>query len=71
MLTLEIGGRFDGILGMIGALEVLRTIKDSGYKTRVSIAAINWTNEYTLPLLALFLSSLSSPSPLECHRNNY
>lgn len=40
------GGRFDGILGVIGALEVLRTIKASGIKHYAPFAAINWTNEY-------------------------
>jgi N-carbamoyl-L-amino-acid hydrolase len=44
-LTLDPGGRFDGILGVIGALEVLRTIKSSGIKHYAPIAAVNWTNE--------------------------
>ncbi|KAF2720004.1 amidase [Polychaeton citri CBS 116435] len=39
------GGRFDGILGVLGALEVLRALKDSGIVTRRPLAAINWTNE--------------------------
>ncbi|KAL2836942.1 hypothetical protein BJY01DRAFT_251735 [Aspergillus pseudoustus] len=39
------GGRFDGILGVIAALEVLRTIKTHGIKTYAPIAAIDWTNE--------------------------
>jgi hypothetical protein len=46
ILNLSLGGRFDGVLGVIGALEVLRTIKESGMKTHASIAAIDWTNEY-------------------------
>ncbi|KAL3459564.1 beta-alanine synthase [Aspergillus heterothallicus] len=39
------GGRFDGILGVISALEVLRTIKALGIRTYAPLAAINWTNE--------------------------
>lgn len=39
------GGRFDGILGVLGAVEVLKTIKNSNQKTYAPLAAINWTNE--------------------------
>ncbi|KAK5137441.1 hypothetical protein LTR08_008419 [Meristemomyces frigidus] len=39
------GGRFDGPLGVIGALEVVRSMKDHGIKTHAPIALINWTNE--------------------------
>ncbi|KAH8894539.1 amidase [Thozetella sp. PMI_491] len=39
------GGRFDGILGVVAALEVLRTIKAVGIKTYAPLAAIDWTNE--------------------------
>ena len=37
------GGRYDGILGVMAALEVLRTLKDKGRKTKYDIGAINWT----------------------------
>ena len=40
-----LGGRFDGILGVIGALEVLRTIHESGARTYAPLAAVCWTNE--------------------------
>lgn len=40
------GGRFDGILGVIAALQVLRVIKEYNIKTYAPIAAIDWTNEY-------------------------
>lgn len=43
--TQPAGGRFDGILGVIGGLEVLRTIKESGIKPYASVTAIDWTNE--------------------------
>ncbi|KAK4544044.1 hypothetical protein LTR36_004542 [Oleoguttula mirabilis] len=39
------GGRFDGPLGVIGALEVVRSMKEQGIKTHAPIALINWTNE--------------------------
>lgn len=37
------GGRYDGILGVMAALEVLRTLKDNDYQTCYDIGAINWT----------------------------
>ncbi|PYH91618.1 beta-alanine synthase [Aspergillus ellipticus CBS 707.79] len=39
------GGRYDGILGVMAALEVLRTMKDHGFRTRYDIGLVNWTNE--------------------------
>jgi hydantoinase/carbamoylase family amidase len=42
---LTLGGRYDGILGVTAALEVLRTIHAAGYKPHAPIAAIDWTNE--------------------------
>jgi N-carbamoyl-L-amino-acid hydrolase len=39
------GGRFDGALGVMAAFEVLRTIKDAGLKLRVSLEAIDFTDE--------------------------
>lgn len=39
------GGRFDGILGVMGALEALRTIDDNNLSTNRSIVIVNWTNE--------------------------
>jgi hydantoinase/carbamoylase family amidase len=41
----KIGGRYDGILGVTAALEVLRTIHAAGYKPHAPLAAIDWTNE--------------------------
>jgi beta-ureidopropionase / N-carbamoyl-L-amino-acid hydrolase len=43
--TQPTGGKFDGCLGVLGALEVLRTLHDLGYQTNAPIEAINWTNE--------------------------
>ena len=39
------GGRFDGILGVMGALEVLRTIHQNKIETERSIMIVDWTNE--------------------------
>jgi N-carbamoyl-L-amino-acid hydrolase len=39
------GGRFDGMLGVMGILEVLRTIDDNDLSTDRSIIIVNWTNE--------------------------
>ena len=39
------GGRFDGILGVMGALEVLRTIHENKIETERPIVIVDWTNE--------------------------
>lgn len=39
------GGRFDGALGVLAALEVVRTLNDHGAATRRPIEVVNWTNE--------------------------
>lgn len=44
-LTMLTGGRFDGVLGVLAALEVIRTLKENGIVLQHPIAAINWTNE--------------------------
>ncbi len=50
------GGRFDGILGVLAGLEVLRTLNDSGLETRRAIEVVNWSNEegarFNPPMLA-------------------
>ncbi len=39
------GGRFDGILGVLAGLEIVRTLNDRGIKTRRPIEVVNWSNE--------------------------
>lgn len=39
------GGRFDGQLGVLVALEALRSMADEGVETRRPIELVNWTNE--------------------------
>jgi len=43
--TQPTGGKFDGVLGVLGALEALRTLVEAGYETYAPIEVINWTNE--------------------------
>ncbi len=43
--TQPTGGRYDGVLGVLGALEVVRSMNDLGIKTRHPIVVTNWTNE--------------------------
>jgi N-carbamoyl-L-amino-acid hydrolase len=39
------GGRYDGALGVLGALEVVKTLDDHAVETRRPLAVVNWTNE--------------------------
>jgi N-carbamoyl-L-amino-acid hydrolase len=39
------GGRYDGALGVLGALEVLRTLHEHNIITDKPIGLVNWTNE--------------------------
>ncbi|MGI8475831.1 MAG: allantoate amidohydrolase [Thermomicrobiales bacterium] len=39
------GGRYDGALGVLAALEVVETLNDAGVTTRLPLAVVNWTNE--------------------------
>jgi N-carbamoyl-L-amino-acid hydrolase len=43
--TQPTGGKFDGVLGVLAALEVLRTLQEAGYQTFAPVEAVNWTNE--------------------------
>jgi N-carbamoyl-L-amino-acid hydrolase len=43
--TQPTGGKFDGVLGVLGGLEVIRTLRDLGLRTRRGIVVTNWTNE--------------------------
>ena len=39
------GGKFDGALGVLAALELVRTLNDTDLKTRHPIEIVAWTNE--------------------------
>jgi beta-ureidopropionase / N-carbamoyl-L-amino-acid hydrolase len=56
MDTQPTGGKFDGNLGVLAALEVLRTLDAAGFETFAPIELVNWTNEegarFSPPMLA-------------------
>ena len=43
--TQPTGGKYDGVLGTLAALEIVRTLNDLGIRTRHPIVVTNWTNE--------------------------
>ncbi len=43
--TQPLGGRFDGIAGVLSGLEVLRTLEENDYRTTAPLEIIDWTNE--------------------------
>ena len=43
--TQPTGGKYDGILGVLGGLELIRSLDDMGIKTKHPIVLVNWTNE--------------------------
>lgn len=43
--TQPTGGRFDGALGVLAGLEVLRALAEAGLRTRAPLLLVNWTNE--------------------------
>jgi beta-ureidopropionase / N-carbamoyl-L-amino-acid hydrolase len=43
--TQPTGGRYDGVLGVLAGLELVRTLNDLGIRTRHPIVVTNWTNE--------------------------
>lgn len=55
------GGRFDGPVGVIAGLEILRTLDERGIATKRPIEVVNWTNEegarYPPPMMASLVFS--------------
>jgi len=43
--TQPTGGKFDGVLGVLAGLEVLRALHEARIETEAPIVLINWTNE--------------------------
>lgn len=39
------GGRFDGVIGVLGSLEVVETLDDAGIETERPIEIVSWSNE--------------------------
>lgn len=54
--TQPTGGKYDGVLGVLSGLELVRTLNDLDIKTRHPIVVTNWTNEegtrYAPPMLS-------------------
>ena len=54
--TQPTGGKYDGILGVLGGLEIINTLNDLNIKTKHPIVVTNWTNEegtrFAPPMLA-------------------
>ena len=45
--TQPTGGRFDGVLGVLAGLEVIRTLNDNNVETEAPLELVSWTNEET------------------------
>ncbi|MEZ5805633.1 MAG: Zn-dependent hydrolase [Rhizobiaceae bacterium] len=43
--TQPTGGKYDGVLGVLAGLEVVRSMNDLGIRTKHPIVVTNWTNE--------------------------
>ena len=43
--TQPTGGKYDGVLGVLAGLEIIRTLNDQGIKTKHPIVVVNFTNE--------------------------
>lgn len=43
--TQPTGGRFDGVYGVLAALEIVRTLNDHDVRTRHPLEIVSWTNE--------------------------
>jgi N-carbamoyl-L-amino-acid hydrolase len=55
--TQPTGGKYDGVLGVLGALEVVRTLNDLDVRTKHPIVVTNWTNEEGTRFAPAMLSS--------------
>lgn len=59
--TQPTGGKFDGVLGVLAGLEVLRTLDAAGYVTRRPLVLVNWTNEEGARFAPAMLASGALP----------
>jgi N-carbamoyl-L-amino-acid hydrolase len=55
--TQPTGGKYDGVLGVLAGLELIRSIRDQGIRTRRPIVVVNWTNEEGTRFAPAMLSS--------------
>ncbi|KAM0543613.1 hypothetical protein ACHAPJ_012200 [Fusarium lateritium] len=65
--TQPTGGRYDGILGVVSGLEVLRTLNENNHETEGPIGVVNWTNEEgaRFPKMAVSSGVWADAIPLE------
>lgn len=43
--TQPTGGKFDGVLGVLAGLEIMRALHEAGAETEAPLLLVNWTNE--------------------------
>ncbi len=55
--TQPTGGKYDGVLGVLAGLELIRTLNDLNIQTKHPIVATNWTNEEGTRYAPAMLSS--------------
>ncbi|WP_417604249.1 Zn-dependent hydrolase [Primorskyibacter flagellatus] len=55
--TQPTGGKYDGVLGVLGGLEIIRSLNDMNIKTKHPIVVTNWTNEEGTRFAPAMLSS--------------
>lgn len=55
--TQPTGGKYDGVLGVLGGLEILRTMNDLGIQTKHPVVVTNFTNEEGTRYAPAMLSS--------------
>ncbi|KAH9815346.1 N-carbamoyl-L-amino acid hydrolase [Teratosphaeria destructans] len=69
--TQPTGGRYDGILGVTAAVEMLRVLNDNSVETAFPVGAVNWTNEEgaRFPMSMVSSGVWSGDIPLERAHN--
>jgi N-carbamoyl-L-amino-acid hydrolase len=55
--TQPTGGKYDGVLGVLGGLELVKTLNDLNIKTKHPIVVTNWSNEEGTRFAPAMLSS--------------
>ncbi len=51
------GGKYDGVIGVLSGLELIRTLNNAAYETTSPIEIVNWTNEEGSRFAPAMLSS--------------
>ena len=53
--TQPTGGRYDGILGVMAGVEMLRLLNETGWETEGSVGVVNWTKYLLLVTVVLLV----------------